>query len=828
MNSAVFAGSPIPCSDSSPRPYEATHRTIACHAAEEGIVLLKNENQTLPLTPGCSIALYGTGALYTLKGGTGSGDVNARETVSIRDGLYAAGFRIANEPWLQHCEIVYEQARQQWKDRVWQKLKTGQAAHFFEAYATTPFSSPEYLPSKYPCDTSIYVVSRSAGEGADRTAGPGDYEFSESEKRDLRLLCNFYPSVILILNCGGTMDLSILDELSQIKAVILLSQPGMEGGDALANVLCGNVSPSGRLTDSWPMQLTDHPGIQMNSADPRSVLYSEGIFVGYRYFDSFDIPVRFGFGFGLSYTQFCIEAGTLNFESGPNPHFALHCTVKNIGKHYCSKEVVQLYATCPCGSMAKEYRRLISFAKTDLLAPGKEQTLLLEFTPDMLATFDASAGGWVLDRGIFTFWLGDSLQNSRPVGGICLNEQTLLQAARSLWPDSQLKELSPGLDRCIERRRLLEIRVAQQGLPIHTLHPNQLIKTAKSSFKSDTIAERATEIAKQLDDASLVRTCVGKWHKEGESQLGSAGLRVPGSAGETNNIKNIPSMVLADGPAGLRLVNCYFKQDGKTLTPPLEQCFESGFLAREKYNPGGVPHYQYCTAFPVGTMLAQSWNSDLLYEIGTAVGYEMSLFGISLWLAPGMNIHRNPLCGRNFEYFSEDPLLSGRMAAAITSGVQSCPGCGVTIKHFACNNQETERLESNSIVSERALREIYLRGFQIAVEQSHPEAIMTSYNLVNGIHSANNFALCTQIARNEWNFDGIFMTDWGTTFSSRCTPSGCIQAGNDLIMPGSQQEYDALIADLLSGSLDRKELQTCAFRIICTALHLYESQNPSF
>ena len=812
------------CTDSSPRPYESVHRSIACRAAEEGIVLLKNEDETLPLSSGCSVALYGMGALYTLKGGTGSGDVNARETVSVRDGLYAAGFQIANEPWLQRCQTVYEQARSEWRDRIWNKLESGEQPSFWVSYINTPFPIPDFAPTKVPCDAALYVLSRSSGEGADRTAAPGDYELSQAETRDLRMLCEFYPSVILVLNTGGSVDLSILDELPQIKAVVLVSQPGMEGGNALAHVLSGSVCPSGHLTDSWPLHLKDHPCIQKAPSDPRQVLYHEGIFVGYRYFDSFDVPVRYSFGHGLSYTQFSIQAGDLRFEEGAKPKFQLRCTVKNVGERWSAKEVVQLYATCPCGSLVKEYRRLIAFAKTDLLAPGEQQTLILEFSSNDLASFDAAAGGWVLNAGTCALWLGNSLQNCCLIGGIRLNQQVLLESVQLCWPDVSLDEYSPGLDCCLEKRRIVASQLEEHGLSILVIDSNQLRSSSKPCTVHDPVTEKAQEIAEQLDDDSLVRLCVGTWHRDDESQLGSAGQNVPGSAGETYGICGkftVPPMILADGPAGLRLVNCYFTKNDKPLIPPPEQCFESGFLAREEYNPGGIRHYQYCTAFPIGTMLAQSWNPQILQELGTAAGYEMSLFGISFWLAPGMNIHRNPLCGRNFEYFSEDPLLSGQMAAAITLGVQSCPGCGVTLKHFACNNQESERLESNSIVSERALREIYLRGFQIAIQKAPPKAIMTSYNLVNGVHAANNEALCTNIARNEWGFDGLFMTDWGTTLSSRCTAEGCIQAGNDLMMPGSQKEYNDLMNALRSGALDRQLLQTCAGRIIKTSLNMH-------
>ena len=621
------------CTDCSPRPYEEVHRALARRAAEEGIILLKNENHTLPLPSGCRIALYGTGALHTLKGGTGSGNVNARETVSIRDGLYAAGFQIANEAWLQHCDTIYRQARSKWRDRVWEQLETGQQPHFFAAYVNTPFQAPACAPAKAACDAALYVLSRSSGEGADRKNEPGDYLLSKWEMQDLRSLCSFYPSVILVLNTGGIVDLSVLDELPRIHAVLLLSQPGMEGGNALADVLRGAVSPSGRLTDCWPLRLQDCPCMQQPSPDPRTVRYHEGIFVGYRYFDTFDVPVRFGFGDGLSYTQFSIQAGCLRLEWGNRPRFVLDCTVQNTGDRWSAKEVMQLYATCPCALQPKEYRRLVAFAKTGLLAPGQKQTLALEFSPDALASFDPQAGGWVLDAKTYGLWLGNSLQSCRLIGGIQLEQREVLEQVSLCWPDAPQDWFSPGMKHCLEKRRSLEKELLQQGLPILPVRPGLLLGSARSRPHPDPNAEKALAIASQLDDDSLVRLCVGQWHKDDESQLGSAGVSVPGSAGETQEIGGdirVPSLVLADGPAGLRLASCYFTQKGQPLIPPLEQCFENGFLARGEYNPGGTRHYQYCTAFPIGTMLAQSWNTCLLQEVGAAMGYEMALFGVSM------------------------------------------------------------------------------------------------------------------------------------------------------------------------------------------------------
>ena len=306
---------------------------------------------------------------------------------------------------------------------------------------------------------------------------------------------------------------------------------------------------------------------------------------------------------------------------------------------------------------------------------------------------------------------------------------------------------------------------------------------------------------------------------------GNPGLFVPGAAAETVGILarepwNVASIVLADGPAGLRLKRNYQIKDGKALSGTFIGNIENGFFAEESEKVG-EDRYQYCTAITVGTLLAQSWNLPMVEEIGEMIGKEMLEFEVTLWLAPGMNIHRSPLCGRNFEYYSEDPLLSGVMAAAMTRGVQSVPGCGTTIKHFACNNQEDNRMGSDSVLTERALREIYLKGFEIAVKTAQPMSIMTSYNMINGVHAANSYDLCTMAARQEWGFAGVIMTDWTTTNNSTagvCTASGCMRAGNDLVMPGAEEDHADVRRALEEGTLTLERLRRCAGNTIRVSL----------
>ncbi|MCD8050897.1 MAG: beta-glucosidase, partial [Clostridiales bacterium] len=321
-----------------------------------------------------------------------------------------------------------------------------------------------------------------------------------------------------------------------------------------------------------------------------------------------------------------------------------------------------------------------------------------------------------------------------------------------------------------------------------------------------------------LSQEQLILLATGDIEKGQGSNLGSSGISVPGSAAQTSSCakeQGLADIVMADGPAGLRLLQNYQVKAGKILPAPFEQAFEGGYLNRTAAPQGDETYYQYCTAFPVGTALAQSWDRDLLAEVGQAVAEEMQRYLITSWLAPGMNIQRNPLCGRNFEYFSEDPLLAGTAAAAITSGVQSQRGCGATVKHFACNNQEDNRMGSDSILSERTLREIYLKGFEIAVRTSQPLFIMTSYNRINGVHAANSHDLCTFVARDEWGFRGAIMTDWGTTqVGPECTASGCMRAGNDVVMPGAPSDHENLRQELAEGTLSLEELKLAVCHLV--------------
>ncbi|MEI3412812.1 MAG: glycoside hydrolase family 3 N-terminal domain-containing protein [Blautia sp.] len=401
-----------------------------------------------------------------------------------------------------------------------------------------------------------------------------------------------------------------------------------------------------------------------------------------------------------------------------------------------------------------------------------------------------------------------------------LEQDVILEKVKNLFPlKESLKELQQKSGQTEKREDALKVQAVEKGLPV--LEIGAAGFEAKEIFykkNSELVEKEAAEFVDTLSIEELIDLAAGDPGKAQGGNLGAAGISVPGSAGETHRCaieKGLASIVLADGPAGLRLMKYYHVNDGRIVSMPFEFSLEGGLFYDGPTDLPGERYYQYCTAIPVGTMLAQTWNTGLIQEVGAMIGKEMEYFGVTLWLAPGMNIHRNPLCGRNFEYYSEDPYVAGTIAAAMTKGVQSNYGCGTTIKHFACNNQEDNRMGSDSIVSERSLRELYLKGFEIAVKESHPLSIMTSYNLINGIHAANSYDLCTDVARNEWGFGGAIMTDWTTTENGAdCTASGCMRAGNDLVMPGCFGDHDNLKKELEEGTLKPEDLKACIARLV--------------
>lgn len=805
---------------------EKQGRLLSGQAAAEGMVLLENDG-VLPLKEKKNIALFGNGARMTLKGGTGSGDVNERHSVSIEEGLTNASFTITTGRWIDEFDGIYEQARIDWKQEIADKVNSGMNPVM--AFFGTRFLMPaggavtEEDIAAYDTDTAIYVISRLSGEGRDRTVTKGDYFLYDQEYENLKRVTAAYEKVILVINTGSIIDLGFLDEMQGINAVIYMMQSGMEGGNALASILTGTEVPSGKLTDSWPYAYEDYANASTfshNNGNLEKEYYTDGIYVGYRYFDTFGVPVRYSFGYGQSYTQFEIAAKTANFmvnevsDSVTNGLITVAATVKNTGETYAGKEVVQIYVSCPKGRLHKEYQRLAGFGKTDLLAPGEEETLRISFPIYNLASYDEESASYILEPGEYIIRVGNAAHNTTPISKIRLDKEARL---------SQVKNVCPLQEELAEIKPETELEAGEVFKRMQTVELSADILTCeKITYDTFEPEAESMEIAKALTVEELAHLVCGKPKGKEVSMLGTAAAAVPGGAGETTRILmekyGLPNIVLADGPAGLRLNPCYYILPDGSMDPS-----NTGGVVSAALPQNGAPdtkstaYYQYCTAIPIGTALAQTWNLPLIEEVGALVGREMDEFGVTLWLAPGMNIHRNPLCGRNFEYYSEEPLLTGCVGAAMTKGVQKICGTGTTIKHYACNNQEENRKGYDAIVSERALREIYLKGFEIAVRSARPMSIMTSYNLLNGTHTANLRDLCATVAREEWGFTGLIMSDWSTTQTGGSSAPGCISAGNDLIMPGTEADIQWVI-EAVKGERDEtlalEDLQKSAAYII--------------
>lgn len=800
---------------------ERRHRKVAREAAAEGFVLLKNEG-VLPILKGSKVALLGGGAAKTVKGGTGSGDVNEREVVSVWQGFRNAGIAVTSESWLSDYEKRYAQARIQWRDSIFTKAKgNSDDLGFFNAVSNTPFRYPDGRPITPEdigeAETVIYVISRIAGEACDRHDVAGDYLLTENEKADLSDICALCPKVVVLINAGAQIDMQDILCHKEVKGVVYIAQPGMEGGNAVADVLTGKVNFSGKLTDTWAKRYSDFPNAATFSYHSGSVEkeeYQEDIYVGYRYFDTFGVEQEYSFGFGLSYTTFEITCRSI---ASDGKSVSVTVSVKNTGT-VSGKEVVQIYAACPQEKLQKEHRRLCAFAKTELLQPDHSQTLTVSFPMKGLASFWEEQSAWVMEKGLYGIFVGNSLENAAISCALRLEVDTVLEKTGSILP---LREALNRKQRDGHTASAFEhtwhMEVENRSLPVVDIHPVPIEKRLASSSEAE---RRAKELTEKLTDEELISMCIGNVTRGQGSALGSAGVAVPGSAGETSNILEekykVPGITMADGPAGLRLIRKYHvdRTSGNVLDVDFLSALEGGFFAPVRNYDNADTYYQHCTSFPVGILLAQTWNPETLQTVGKAVAEELITFGVSWWLAPGMNIHRNPLCGRNFEYYSEDPVVAGVCAAAITQGVQSMPGVGTTIKHFACNNQEDNRMGSDSVISERALREIYLRGFEISVKTAQPMCIMTSYNLINGVHAANSRDLCTVVARQEWGFQGIIMTDWTTTMGGGSVAWKCVDAGNDLIMPGAATDFESIRTALQDGSLSAEKLKACVARML--------------
>ena len=823
---------------------EVRNAQLSKEAAEEGMVLLENENQALPLSQGSKAALFGTGSYGTIKGGTGSGDVYNRYTISVYDALTST-YNISNMAWwgeyLKTFEEKKAQAAEEKKDNDYVKYTQGRfgGADSFLAIDQALTQSDMDKAKAGGVTTAFYTVSRVSGEGADRTIGKGDYELSEVEYNNIKLIAKNFDKCVVLLNVGGVVDTKFFSEIEGVDGLVLMSQAGMEGGNALADILTGKTTPSGKLTDTWAKNYSDYPAattIGDNDGDNKQEDYKEGIYVGYRYFDTFNITPAYEFGYGKSYTSFDVEPLTVAADEN---NVSVTVNVTNTGDTYSGKEVVEVYFSAPDGSIEKPYQELAGFAKTDNLAPGESQKLTVTYKTTEMSSYDEAKATYVMEDGDYIVRVGDSSRNTKVAGVLTLDKDVVTeQLSNQLTLDKNWKDLSKtGKTPYSYKDEAAQIKAAAR-----IALPSAKIKTENNASKIDEkkvttylTADAAkdykaaeNEVVETVDavpaNTKLIDVYDGKVSMESfvasldDTQLanlangisgastsgdtwGADANSVTGAAGETSqlyfNSLGIPNTVEADGPAGIRVTAETTDKDGNAV-------------------------YNYCTAFPIGTLLAQTWNTDLVNRVGKAIGEEMVEIGVTLWLAPGMNIHRDPLCGRNFEYYSEDPALTGYVGSAITAGVQSNKGVGVTIKHYITNNQETNRSAVNTSVSERTLREIYLKGFEMVVKSAQPMAIMSSYNKVNGTYACENFDLLTSVPRGEWGFDGMVMTDWGA--GNRAGVDTMMHAGNDLVMPGRTQ--DRMIAALqgnpvgttadpnLDKALVRGDIQKCVSRVL--------------
>ena len=810
--------------------------------AAESMVLLKNIGNALPLLGSpeepVPVAVFGVGQIYTVKGGTGSGNVNNLKTVSFLEGLEAC-------PSLQPDGLL---AR---KYRTWGLSHENLCVEGFmvpKGYFNPemPLSEEDIRSFAVGNDAAIVILTRVAGEGGDMRPEEGMIYLTQEEKNLLDRVTEHFEKTILVLNTAGYLE--ITDYVPKFSAVLFMGLPGQDAG-AAADVLTGKVLPSGHLTDTWPRRYTQFPSaadfnenygngkshtVMGQTQEQINVYYKDDIYVGYRYFDTFGEDVLFPFGYGLTYGK--TELAEYAFAA-TGDHISLSVTVENTGAVYAARQVVQAYLTCPQGNLEQPLQKLCVFGKTKLLAPGESETLELGFHLSDFASFDEKSHSYVLEKGHYYVRIGTDSRSTTVCGAVYLpgDVTTLALSDRMGHTPEDFKTLSnagvpaftyPGEQEELEFAKAHAVRLSVREFRTASVRyrkPYSILRRGKTDLRlSDVLKENCSlsEFVASMDASDLCRLVCGIGMAMGgfpegmeppsellmNGLLGNGGMSVPGAAGETADLfekYGIPPIFLADGPAGVRITQ------------------------KVKNDAGEVEKMQLCTAFPVGSLLACSWDGEALRRFGDAVAAEMVEYGVDLWLAPGMNIHRNPLCGRIFEYFSEEPLIAGFCAANIAKGVQK-QGVGVTIKHFAANNQENQRANSNDVVSQRALREIYLKGFEIAVKEAQPYAVMTSYNDINGMPSANNYDLTTAILRDEWGFKGFVMTDWGGGISK---PALSMCAGNDMIQPGGQGVIDEIAEALASdektvnrGLRDYSEkmtigqLQACALHILGVVL----------
>ena len=793
-------------------PHEEKHIKIMRETASECSLFLK-KNQEFPISKPCNVLLVGSGARNTQKGGLGSGDTEPRNYTTCEEGLEKAGFVITSKKWLDEYPLQKEKL-------IGEHMKYIETMHIqnkiTQCFRMMAFPEYDYnldLTFEQKADIAIYVLARNSGEGTDRRLIEGDVYLTHTEIKDILYLNKNYKKFILVLNVGGVVDLSPVNEVSNI---LLLSQLGIVTGDILADIILGKANPSGKLATTWAKP--KEYNTMENFGFLHSTNYKEGVYVGYRYFDSNGVEPLYPFGFGLSYTEFNINKNSLEKN---REKITVSVKVKNVG-NYSGKEVIQVYVSPSQKHVDKPYQSLVAFKKTPELKPNEEVELNIEFKLSQVARYDTQTASYILDKGNYIIRVGNCSRKTEIFGYIKLSQDVVTQQLKNIKANPKFEDWVPNTSK----------------YPKDNLDNVQKILLNKDDFDLEiatyTYVPKIYEEIKKLTDKELAYLCVGGFveskEENNEKQRGLNGL----TTRKVESIKNYLRMV--DGAAGVRIARVYSNDHHRFKRLVTDPAWLNNYNylytldkisltltknEKEDFSKYRNVIYQHATSLPIPTAQAQSFNVDLIQKYGEIVGKEMQIFNVNVLLAPAMNIHRNILCGRNFEYFSEDPLVAGKMATALIRGVQSNKNCGATVKHFAGNNQEYNRMNNNSKMSERTLREIYLKGFQIAVEEGHPTALMTSYNLINGVHPSENSQLLIDVVRNEWKFDGLIMTDWIRSgeqeFNSAKNPGqyvyNTLRAGVNIQMTGHKIDFDYILQKLRDGVLNREHLLKCASKV---------------
>ena len=768
---------------------------FARSAAANGMVLLKNDNNALPIAKEKEIALFGISSYRCFRLGWGSGDMMAQTTTEINAGLKEAGYTINEEVesvCLKHVSQL-EDVRlmnRSWDVWTWRQNEV-------------EISDELIASASKESDVAVITLGRTSGEAFDLKDEEGYFRLHSEEISLVKRVSEAFGQTILLLNTCGPLDIRAIDDC-KIDAILDVSLGGETFGYAVADVVSGKVTPNGKLTTTWAYKYEDYQGKE--GITTKEVPYKEGIYVGYRYFDTFGVTPRYPFGYGLSYTTFDSEIVDVALDGQ-----LVDVTVKvtNTGK-FSGREIIQCYLSSPQVKLEKAYQELCAYAKTDVLKPNESCELLLSFDMTEMASYDEERASYILEAGKYYVRVGNCSRNTKIACAISLAKEVVCNVVKNRCVKKKdFEELSNngatpyayvGEDAEKARAQVFEFDCDSVETVVHDVIENNVPKllTPKSDTLynlKDVYAGKASveDVVAQFSNEELADILNGVIYEgsNANANVGSMSIKVRGAAGEMWSSEKyaIPVNACADGPAGVRLA---------IFTTPIETDTE---LSKE------------VVAYPSGTCMANSWDLESARRFGECVRDDLETSDIEGWLAPGINIHRNPLNGRNFEYLSEDPIISGKIGAYITIGVQfnddaELTGRYATVKHFACNNIEYERGVSDSQVSERALREIYLKGFKIAVEEGHPHAIMTAYNRINGEFASTNYDLLMGILRGEWEYEGIVMTDWNPC------PDPCehVHACNDLIMPGRFRKN--IIEGLANGKVKKEEAQMCAVRLL--------------